>query len=214
MKRAALSDQTKPARQLSIMKGAAKIDAAQIHHKYGNCATILNAANWLDSFRCNQAHLAIAWKWNAGRYSGACHAAPLANSFPIPHIGFGHVDALRAPFPDTVAIGCSNAGCTRAPPFVAVVFRPLASLPALDREQEKHRHPNAGSAWAVVFYPAIVGQNSNIRRRLKRSPLDLKFTSCPEGHTEAFPVNSQRVAVFAKDRNGSRMWSIALPSSV
>jgi hypothetical protein len=45
MTRAALSDQTKPARQLSILKEAGKIDAAQIHHKYGNCATILNAAN-------------------------------------------------------------------------------------------------------------------------------------------------------------------------
>jgi hypothetical protein len=62
-------------------------------------------------------------KRDAGsRKSASGSDAPLANSFTIPHIGLGNVDALRVPLLNTVAIGGSNAGCTRAPPFVAVVF--------------------------------------------------------------------------------------------
>jgi hypothetical protein len=62
-------------------------------------------------------------KRDAGsRKSASGSDAPLANSFTIPHIGVGNVDALRVPLLNTVAIGGSNAGCTRAPPFVAVVF--------------------------------------------------------------------------------------------
>jgi len=46
----------------------------------------------------------------------------LANWFRGPHIVDAALTPLVAPLPDTVARRGSNAGCTRAPSFVAVDF--------------------------------------------------------------------------------------------